>query len=107
MLKTILPLTFVAALGFGAAAQANTETGVIASVNTVGDTVTLTDGTTYGFGNEAYAERLGTFRPGDTVSIAYLHVGSGLEATSISPVTSGAGYDLTPVYPDHGAEHLD
>lgn len=107
MLNKIAPLALVAALGLGSAAQALTDTGTVASVNEVRDTITLTNGSTFSFSDAGYAERLKSFKPGDQVSVAYHHVGTSLEATSISPVNV-QNFGETPAgIADHGVDHLD
>ncbi len=107
MLNKIVPLALVAALGLGSAASALTDSGTIASVNPVSDIVTLTDGSTFVVADEDYADRLGSFKAGDGVSITYHHVGTKLEASAISPVTVTYTGDLAGDYPDHAIDHLD
>lgn len=105
MQNTLIPLTLAAALGLGSAASALTDTGTIASVDTVSDTVTLTDGAVFAFGDADYADRLASFKPGDAVSITYHHVGTGIEANAISPINAGFGPVIETV--EHGVSHLD
>ncbi len=107
MFKKIVPLAVVVVLGFGSAASALNDTGTIASVNTVGDTVTLTDGSTFSFDDADYADRLSSFKPGDQVAISWHHVGTAMEASSISPVNATYVGDQASEYPDHGIDHLD
>lgn len=107
MLKKIAPLALVAALGLGSAAQALTDTGTVASVNEVRDTITLTDGATFSFSDEGYAERLKSFKPGDQVSVSWHHVGTAMEATSISPVNVQYVGETPAGIADHGKDHLD
>lgn len=106
MLNKIVPFALIATLGLGSAAQALTDVGTIASVNTVSDTVTLTDGTTFSFKDEDYADRLKSFKPGDQVSVSWHHVGTAMEANAISPVNAAYG-GVAIDYPDHGTDHLD
>lgn len=107
MLNKIAPLALVFALGIGSAATAATETGTLASIDPVRDIVTLTDGTTFGFADEAYADRLTSFKPGDLVSVSYLHVGTSLEATAISPMNSDGASSTARVYVSHGSDPRD
>lgn len=105
MLNKIAPLALVVALGLGSAASAASVTGTVANVDTVNDTVTLTDGTSFDFDNEAYAERLRSFKAGDEVAVSYHHVGTSVVANSISPVSAGYAGGNTIEYPDHGVDH--
>lgn len=82
-----------------------TGVGTVAKVDAVCDTVTMTDGTTYAFDDEAYAGRLHCFKPGDEVSITWRQVGDRTEAIAISPVTEGCPV-MANEYPDHGCEHI-
>lgn len=86
MLKKLVPVTLIAALGLGSAAYAYTDAGTIAKINEVSDTVTLVDGSVFVFDDEDYADRLHSFKPGDEVTITWHHVGTKLEAVAISPV---------------------
>ena len=102
MFNKIVPAALIAALGLGSAAFAATDAGTIASVNAVGDTVTLTDGTTYAFADEDYADRLNSFKPGDSVAITWHQVGTKQEATAISPVNASYSGSQAADYPDLG-----
>jgi|GEM_PF-3007293 len=90
MLNKLVPITLITAFGFGigTAVLAETTVGTVAGVSAVCDTITLTDGTTFAFDDEAYADRLGCFEPGDEVSITWRHVGDKMEAIAISPVSA-------------------
>ncbi len=90
MLYKLVPITLIAAfgIGIGTAVLAETAVGTVAGVSAVCDTVTLTDGTTFAFDDEAYADRLTCFKPGDEVSVTWRHVGDKMEAIAISPVSA-------------------
>lgn len=104
MLNKIAPLALVVALGLGSAASAATVTGTVANIDTVNDSVTLTDGTSFDFNNKAYAERLVSFKAGDKVAVSYHHVGTSLEANAISPVAA-ANTAAVVSYPEHAVDH--
>lgn len=62
--------------------------GTITGVDAVCNTVTLDNGVTYAFGDEAYADRLHCFKPGDEVSISWQHVGDKVEGIAIGPINA-------------------
>lgn len=86
MRNFIMPLTLVAALGTASAASAATSTGTIDAINPAQMTVTLSDGSVYAFPDTSdAATRLANFKPGDEVVIHWIHVGTALDATAMSP----------------------
>ncbi|MEZ5769341.1 MAG: hypothetical protein R3D80_17955 [Paracoccaceae bacterium] len=93
MLSKLVPITLISAvgLGIGVAAVADTAVGTIAQVSETCDALTLDDGSSFSFDDEAYADRLNCFKPGDEVSVTWRNVGEKMEAMTISPVSATLG----------------
>ena len=93
MVSKLVPITLTSAvgLGIGVAAVADTAVGTIAQVSETCDALTLDDGSSFSFDDEAYADRLNCFKPGDEVSVTWRNVGEKMEAMTISPVSATLG----------------
>lgn len=84
MRKAVTPIAAVALISGMSIAFAADATGVIKTIDTVKDIVTLDNGSTF----EAQSSmKLATFKVGEKVTVTYTTVGGKMEASAIKPAT--------------------
>jgi Cu/Ag efflux protein CusF len=84
MRKILIPVVATALFAAVSIANAADATGVIKSIDTVKDTITLADGATYA---APASVKLSTYKVGQKVAITYTQSNGKMEASAVKPAS--------------------
>lgn len=84
MKKLIIPAVAATLMAFGASAYAASATGMIKSIDTVKDTIVLSDGSVY---SVPATVKMGQFKVGEKVTVTYQTQNGKMEVSGVVPAT--------------------